>query len=426
MLTSARKATDVVMPTPAEKNEEDDGGVNGPVDDGGGGNAATAGGALAALDPVGEVNEIEVEWIEHLSMDVEWGEHLSIDAGVSDDEGEINNSDFFGCGSVCSPLFEKAGGSRGNCGPNEANGDTEEENEAVGDTEEEDSTMRAAYLLEWLHTTSLLGRPKHQHQSPAEAAAEAARLEAEVKALPTMCDGFEDDGHGGDDASVPVPAPAFKPVRSPTTAAAARFVRAQRSSAAASGTTGATNGAPDAPPDTPTDTPTDTAAASACAGLHFGALLDEVAAEHAGVGEDCAKPEKEAENEVREEKAHEVAFTATLCAMSIDAFDDLARAEFAAGVATGHGVPCVGVRVTGARAGSVVVETSVVVAGGAVAAAELASSLADPTAAGHGPLVDDSRFGRCDVSGVRVEAAAEAARLEAEAKARAEAKANSR
>ena len=83
-----------------------------------------------------------------------------------------------------------------------------------------------------------------------------------------------------------------------------------------------------------------------------------VAAEHAGVGEDCAKPEKEAENEVREEKAHKVAFAATLSAMSIDAFGDLACAEFAAGVATGLGVPRGGVRVTsaGARAGSDFVE----------------------------------------------------------------------
>ena len=220
---------------------------------------------------------------------------------------------------------------------------------------------------------------------------EAARLEAEAKAP----NGFEGKEHGGEGASVPVPAPAFKPIQSPSTAAvAARFVRAQRSSAAASGTTGATEGAPDAP----TDTPTDTTAVSACADLHFEALPEEVwsllaasgvdvdgvsrhasptpappkchhdcedagserrvAAEHAGVGEDCAKPEKEAENEVREEKAHKVAFAATLSAMSIDAFGDLACAEFAAGVATGLGVPRGGVRVTsaGARAGSDFVE----------------------------------------------------------------------
>ena len=90
---------------------------------------------------------------------------------------------------------------------------------------------------------------------------------------------------------------------------------------------------------------------------------------------------------------HEVAFIATLSAMSIGVFDDSARDEFAAGVATSLGVPRDGVRVTGALAGSVIVKTSVSVAGGAAAASALASSLADSSAAGLGPLVDEVR---CD------------------------------
>ena len=85
----------------------------------------------------------------------------------------------------------------------------------------------------------------------------------------------------------------------------------------------------------------------------------------------------------------EVAFTATLSAMSIDDFDDSVRDEFAAGIAAGLRMPREGVRVTSALAGSVIVKTSVSVAGGAAAASALASSLADPSAAGLGPLVDE-------------------------------------
>ena len=137
--------------------------------------------------------------------------------------------------------------------------------------------------------------------------------------------------------------------------------------------------------------------------------------------------------------AHAVAFTATLSAMSIECFDDGARADFAVDVATALGVPRDGVRVTGARhrsvtgrslvghwwvtgrspvdqwpvtgacAGSVIVETSVTVDGGAEVAAAVASSLTDPA----NPLVDEFRFGPCAVSGVRIEESAAATPAEA-------------
>ena len=96
-------------------------------------------------------------------------------------------------------------------------------------------------------------------------------------------------------------------------------------------------------------------------------------------------------------------------------FDDGARDHFAVGFATELGVPHDGMRVTGAHAGSVIVEMNVIVEGGAEAAASFTSSLTDSAK----PLVDELRFGPCAVSGVRVEepaaAPAVAARVEAPA-----------
>ena len=112
--------------------------------------------------------------------------------------------------------------------------------------------------------------------------------------------------------------------------------------------------------------------------------------------------------------AHTVAFTATLSAMSIQDFHRQGRGgrawaagDFAVDVATGLSVPRDRVRVTGAgvRAGSVIVETSITVDGGAEEAAALASSITDPAK----PLVDEFRFGPCAVSGVRVQYPAAAA-----------------
>ena len=78
-------------------------------------------------------------------------------------------------------------------------------------------------------------------------------------------------------------------------------------------------------------------------------------------------------------------------------FDDGARGYFAVGVATGLGVPCDGVRATGACAGSVIVETSVTVDGDAEAAAAFASLVTEPA----NPLGNE--FGPCAVPGVRVD-----------------------
>ena len=100
--------------------------------------------------------------------------------------------------------------------------------------------------------------------------------------------------------------------------------------------------------------------------------------------------------------AHAVAFTATLSDMSFENFDDGARDDFALNVAIVLGVPCDGVRVTGAagaHAGSVIVETSVIVDGDAEAAAAFASSLNGP----EKPLVNGCLFGPCAVSVVRIE-----------------------
>ena len=88
-----------------------------------------------------------------------------------------------------------------------------------------------------------------------------------------------------------------------------------------------------------------------------------------------------------------------------DDFDDGARDDFAMGVATGLGVPRDGVRVTGARAGLVIVETDVTVDNGTEAAAAFSPSLTDPPQ----PLADEFRFRSCAVSGVRVEEPAAAA-----------------
>ena len=127
--------------------------------------------------------------------------------------------------------------------------------------------------------------------------------------------------------------------------------------------------------------------------------------------------------------AYAVEFSATLNTMKIECFDDETSEDFALDVAKGLGVPRDGVRVTGlyilayeldrphsadAREGSVIVETSLIVNGGAKAAAAVASSLFDPAK----PLVDEIRFGPCAVSGVRVqESAAAAAHAEAAAPA---------
>ena len=107
------------------------------------------------------------------------------------------------------------------------------------------------------------------------------------------------------------------------------------------------------------------------------------------------------------EAAHAVVFTATLNEVSIVNFDDGARDDFEWSIATGLGVPRDVVRVTGAgaRAGSVIVETSVTVVCDAEAAAAFASTLTDPAK----PLVDGFRFGPCAVSGVHIEELAAAA-----------------
>ena len=104
-----------------------------------------------------------------------------------------------------------------------------------------------------------------------------------------------------------------------------------------------------------------------------------------------------------EDDTHTVAFSATLSALSVDQFDGRVREEYTAGVAAGLGVPHDSVRVTGVRTGSVVVETSIVVDGGAEAAAEIASVVAEPEAAGLRSLVDEAKFGVCSVSDVKVE-----------------------
>ena len=77
--------------------------------------------------------------------------------------------------------------------------------------------------------------------------------------------------------------------------------------------------------------------------------------------------------------------------------------HFAVGVATGLGVSCDGVRITGVHAGSIIVETSVTVNDGAEAVAAFASSLTDPAKA----LADE--LGPCVVSGMRVKAPTAAA-----------------
>ena len=87
-------------------------------------------------------------------------------------------------------------------------------------------------------------------------------------------------------------------------------------------------------------------------------------------------------------------------------FDNSARDKIAVGVATaGLGVPRDSVRATATRAGSVIVEASVTVDGGSDSAAAFESSPSDPVK----PLADESRFGPCAVSGVRIEKPAAAA-----------------
>jgi hypothetical protein len=105
--------------------------------------------------------------------------------------------------------------------------------------------------------------------------------------------------------------------------------------------------------------------------------------------------------------AYAVEFSVTLNIMKIECFDVETSEEFALDVAKGLGVLRDGVRVTSAdaREGSVIIETSVIVNGGAKAAAAVASSLFDPAK----PLVDEFRFGPCTVSGMRIEESAVAA-----------------
>ena len=89
-------------------------------------------------------------------------------------------------------------------------------------------------------------------------------------------------------------------------------------------------------------------------------------------------------------------------------FDDDARNGFAVGVATGLGVPHDEVRITGAHAGSVIVETNVTVDGGVEAAAAFASSLTDPA----NPLADGGATGVHVEEPAAAAAAAEAAPAE--------------
>ena len=92
--------------------------------------------------------------------------------------------------------------------------------------------------------------------------------------------------------------------------------------------------------------------------------------------------------------------------LTIPGFNYCARDNFAMGVATGLGVSRRdGARVTGARAGSVSVDASVIIDGGVEAAVAFTSSLIDQA----NPLVHEFRFEPCTVSGVRIEESAGAA-----------------
>ena len=89
--------------------------------------------------------------------------------------------------------------------------------------------------------------------------------------------------------------------------------------------------------------------------------------------------------------------TATPSTMSIKYLDDGARDNFLVGVATGLGVPRGGVRITGTRAGSIILGTSATVDGDVKTTPAFASSFIDLAKSW------DLRFGPYAVSGVRVE-----------------------
>ena len=140
MPTSA-STSDTVMPKVTEKVEEKEEmsakeahGANGSADDG---NASAAGIALAASDPFGTDNEGEACWTDagYQSMDEppvkanrsddgpfetvpenDEFECIPDEASKTDEAGESNSSDIFGCGLGCSPIFESngCGGSWGN------------------------------------------------------------------------------------------------------------------------------------------------------------------------------------------------------------------------------------------------------------------------------------------------------------------------
>ena len=123
--------------------------------------------------------------------------------------------------------------------------------------------------------------------------------------------------------------------------------------------------------------------------------------------EDKAARGRHADNkQTTHARPHVVLFSATLCTMSIEYFNDGAREDFVVGVATGLGVPRNSVRITGAgaRGCSVIVETTVTFDSRVQAAAAFASFLTDPAK----PLVDEFKLGPCTVPGVRIEESAPA------------------
>ena len=145
-----------------------------------------------------------------------------------------------------------------------------------------------------------------------------------------------------------------------------------------------------------------------CARRHAAAAASTTAVTEGGVADEGGDDERITPDTAH---AHAVAFTATtLSEMSIENFDDGARDAFEW---TGLGVPRDDVRVpgAGARAGSVIVETSVTGVCDAEAAAAFASSLTNPAK----PLVDEFRFGPCAVSGLHIEELAVAAAVLEEA-----------
>ena len=198
--------------TPAEDKEEND--PCGELAAGRQQNAAAAGGwqrnataaggwrrnATAGQRGAHEGNQVEVDWVERISMDDGSGRDRSSSPGLvqferlghgsgsgpfmldnegDDEAGEIDGSNLFGCGIVCSPLFEAGGGCGCDCRPVEA-------------AEKEDNVMRND-LFEWVSTTSLLERLERQHQRRATSAARRSLAPGERG-------GFRDDDDF-DDAS---------------------------------------------------------------------------------------------------------------------------------------------------------------------------------------------------------------------------------